>query len=115
MAPNIRGMIMVGSPVQWYMLSQLVYPLLQGAPGGQQALISGASSLGNSLCPAGAVTHFLPMAHLILSAARAYSSLFPSAAAKLVTKTSEAITLLGTLAPFLQHVESLVCEALYTV
>lgn len=83
-----------------------VSPLLQGAPGGQQVLISAVSSLGNSLCPSGAVTHFLHMAHLILPAARAYISLFPSAVAKLVTKTSEATTLLEILSPFLQHVES---------
>lgn len=89
--------------------------LLQGAPGGELALISAVSSLGNSLCPSGAVTHFLPMAHLILSAARAYSSLFPSAAAKLVTKTSEDTTLLEVLSPFLQHIESFVCEALWMV
>lgn len=71
MALSINGMIVVGSPVQWYTLFQFVSPLFQGAPGAQQALISTVSPLGNSLCPSGAVTHFLPMAHLILSAARA--------------------------------------------
>lgn len=62
---------------------------------------------------------FPRMAHVILSAAGGYSLLFPSAAAKLVTKTTEAITLLEILPFVLQHAGSLVCrdlgEASYTV
>lgn len=108
MALSISGMISGGFSCPVVNVVPFCVSFSSGCPlkgGGHQALISAASSPGNSLCPAGAVTHFLPMAHLILRAARAYSSLFSSAAAKLVTKTSEAITLLEILSSFLQHGE----------